>query len=49
MFARWYERFGPRYPQLLLGVALRVEYIVVALSAAALSLYVDMSWASSFC
>jgi adenylate cyclase len=43
MFARWYGNLGPRYPQRLLAAALRIEYVVVALGAAGLSQYIDMS------
>jgi adenylate cyclase len=43
MFARWYGNLGPRYPPRLLAAALRIEYLVVALGATGLSLYVDMS------
>src|SRR2546423_5374807 len=45
MFARWYKSFGPRYPSRLLATALRTEYLTVALGAAGLSLYVEMSTA----
>jgi hypothetical protein len=43
MFARWYRGFGSRYPLLVLGAALRVEYLIVILGSAGLGLYVEMS------
>src|SRR4051812_730860 len=44
MLDRAYERLGPRYPVRLLAVAVRLEYAIVILGAAALSLYVPVSF-----
>jgi adenylate cyclase len=44
LFERWYRRFGPRYPRLVLAAALRLEYLVVALGAASLAFFFEMSW-----
>lgn len=44
MWGRWYRRLGPRYPQALLAVALRVEHLLLILSVAGLGLlYIKMS------
>src|SRR2546429_2603391 len=44
MFARLYERLGPRYPTTMLATALRLEYAVVILGAVALAFYVSVSF-----
>jgi adenylate cyclase len=43
MLDRAYQRLGPRYPISFLAIAVRLEYAVVVLGAAALSLYVPVS------
>src|SRR5947208_3776519 len=43
LFDRAYQRLGPRYPIRLLGVAVRLEYVVVVLGVAGLGLYVPVS------
>jgi adenylate cyclase len=44
MLDRAYQRLGPRYPIRLLALAVRLEYLIVILGAAALSLYVPVSF-----
>ena len=44
MLTRAYQRLGPRYPIRLLAIAVRLEYAIVVLGAAALSLYVPVSF-----
>jgi hypothetical protein len=43
MFARWYERLGPRYPMAALAAALRFEHVIVIVGVGALALYVPVS------
>jgi adenylate cyclase len=43
MLDRSYQRLGPRYPIRFLALAVRLEYVIVVLGAAALSLYVPVS------
>ena len=44
VFDRAYQRLGPRYPIRLLGAAVRLEYVVVAVGVAGLGLYVPVSF-----
>jgi class 3 adenylate cyclase len=43
MLMRAYSRLGPRYPQTVLGVALRVEHLVLVMGVAVVALYVRMT------
>src|SRR5438309_11725051 len=43
MLERAYRRIGPRYPQTVLAVALRLEHLVVVTGPVVLALYVKMS------
>src|SRR4051794_31087917 len=43
MLERAYRRLGPRYPQFVLAVALRIEHLVLVAGVAVLALYVPMS------
>jgi adenylate cyclase len=44
VFDRAYRRLGPRYPIRMLGVAVRLEYVIVVLGVAGLGLYVPVSF-----
>jgi adenylate cyclase len=44
MLGRAYQRLGPRYPIRFLALAVRLEYAIVIVGAAALSLYVPVSF-----
>jgi class 3 adenylate cyclase len=43
MLTRIYQRFGPGYPQLVLGVLLRVEHLILVIGTVVLALYVPIS------
>jgi hypothetical protein len=47
MLDRAYKRLGPRYPIRFVALAVRLEYAIVVLGAAALSLYVPVSFGQS--
>ena len=47
IYERLYGRFGPRYPRLVLAIALRLEYVMVILGSASLALFVEMSLAQA--
>ena len=43
MLQRAYDRLGPRYPRAMLGVALRIEHLVLLVGLAVLTLYVNVT------
>jgi adenylate cyclase len=43
VLTRIYQRLGPRYPQIVLGVLLRVEHLILVIGTVVLALYVPIS------